>query len=69
MSDASENKILMTIARFLVFNDGSMGTIHYFANGNKSFPKERVEVFCDGSILKLDNFKKLKGYGWSGFST
>ncbi|MDC3161382.1 bi-domain-containing oxidoreductase [Gammaproteobacteria bacterium] len=70
MSDASENKIFDDNCSIsLVFNDGSMGTIHYFANGNKSFPKERVEVFCDGSILKLDNFKKLKGYGWSGFSS
>jgi len=48
--------------------DGSISTIHYFANGNQRFPKERVEVFCGGRILQLDNFRKLEGYGWSGFS-
>ena len=50
------------------FEDGSMGTVHYFANGAKSFPKERLEVFCNGAILQLDNFRKLTGYGWKGFS-
>ena len=52
----------------LGFADGSIGTIHYFANGNKSFPKERLEVFAGGRILRLDNFRKLRGYGWPGFS-
>ena len=50
------------------FEDGSIGTVHYFANGAKSFPKERLEVFCGGAILQLDNFRKLTGYGWKGFS-
>ena len=51
----------------LKFADGSIGTIHYFANGNKAFPKERLEVFCAGRILQLDNFNKLRGFGWPGF--
>jgi predicted dehydrogenase len=51
----------------LTFADGSMGTIHYFANGHKSFPKERLEVFAQGRILQLDNFRKLKGFGWPNF--
>lgn len=51
----------------LQFADGSVGTIHYLANGHKSFPKERLEVFCGGRILQLDNFRKLTGWGWSGF--
>jgi len=49
------------------FADGSFGTVHYLANGHKSFPKERLEVFCGGRVLQLDNFRKLKGYGWPGF--
>ena len=49
------------------FTDGSFGTIHYLSNGHKSFPKERLEVFCGGSVLQLDNFKSLTGYGWPGF--
>lgn len=48
--------------------DGSLGTVHYFANGNQAFPKERVEVFCGGRILQLDNFRRLDGYGWPKFS-
>jgi predicted dehydrogenase len=51
----------------LGFADGSIGTIHYFANGNKSFPKERLEVFAAGRILQLDNFRKLIGFGWPAF--
>lgn len=51
----------------LRFADGSIGTVHYFANGPKSFPKERLEVFANGRVLQLDNFRKLKGFGWPGF--
>ena len=52
----------------LSFADGSFGTVHYLANGNKSFPKERLEVFCAGRVLQLDNFRKLNAYGWPGFN-
>ncbi|MBL6991980.1 MAG: bi-domain-containing oxidoreductase [Bacteriovoracaceae bacterium] len=51
----------------LRFKDGSIGTVHYFSNGSKSFPKERLEVFCGRRILCLDNFHTLMGYGWKGF--
>ena len=56
-----------TAAIGLTFADGSIGTVHYIANGHKSFPKERLEVFCGGRILQLDNFRVLRGYGWPGF--
>jgi predicted dehydrogenase/threonine dehydrogenase-like Zn-dependent dehydrogenase len=56
-----------TVSLQLQFMDGSIGTIHYFANGSKIFPKERLEVFVGGRILQLDNFRKLTGYGWPGF--
>ncbi|QWP75558.1 bi-domain-containing oxidoreductase [Lysobacter sp. K5869] len=52
----------------LSFADGSFGTVHYLANGHKSFPKERLEVFAAGRVLALDNFRKLRGYGWPGFN-
>jgi len=52
----------------LTFGDGSIGTLHYFSNGHKSYPKETLEVFCDGKTLRLDNFRVLRGYGWPGFS-
>ncbi|MGS2722703.1 bi-domain-containing oxidoreductase [Porticoccus sp. GXU_MW_L64] len=60
----TDDKAIITLS----FEDGSVGSIHYFANGGKAFPKERVEVFCDDAVLQLDNFRKLKGYGWTGFS-
>ena len=51
----------------LGFKDGSIGTIHYFANGGNSFSKERIEVFAGGRTLQLDNFRKLRGFNWPGF--
>ncbi|HHF3408430.1 TPA: bi-domain-containing oxidoreductase [Vibrio alginolyticus] len=62
--DITEDKA----AIILGFADGSFGTIHYLANGAANFPKERVEVFAAGRVLQLDNFRKLKGFGWPGFS-
>lgn len=62
--EVTEDKALIS----LTFEDGSMGSIHYFANGGKSFPKERIEVFCDNAVLQLDNFRKLRGFGWKGFN-
>jgi len=63
VTSLTEDKSILT----LEFLDGSVGSIHYFANGGKSFPKERIEVFCDDAVLQLDNFRKLKGYDWKGF--
>ncbi len=57
-----------TVTLQFKFADDSIGTVHYFANGSKSFPKERLEVFAAGRVLQLDNFRKLTGYGWPGFS-
>jgi predicted dehydrogenase/threonine dehydrogenase-like Zn-dependent dehydrogenase len=57
-----------TLSLQLAFEDGSIGTVHYFANGPKSFPKERLEVFAGGRALQLDNFRRLTGFGWPGFS-
>ena len=59
-----EDKASITLG----FEDGSFGTIFYLANGASNFPKERVEVFTAGRVLQLDNFRKLKGFGWRGFS-
>lgn len=41
------------------FADGSVGTVSYLANGDKAFPKERVEVFAGGRIGVLDDFRSL----------
>ena len=52
----------------LRFEDGSLGTLLYLANGSKAFPKERLEVFAAGRVLQLDNFRRLIGFGWPGFT-
>lgn len=58
-----------TVTLQLAFADGSIATVHYFANGSRAFPKERIEVFAGGRVLQLDNYRKLTGFGWPGFST
>ncbi len=60
-----EDKATITLS----FADGSFGTIHYLANGGRVFPKERIEVFCGDAVLQMDNFRVLKGYGWTNFGS
>ena len=52
----------------LRYENGSNAVINYFANGSKSYDKERVEVFSQERILILENWRRLKGYGVKGFS-
>ncbi len=61
----TEDKASVTLG----FEDGSFGTIMYLANGAMSFPKERIEVFTAGRTIQIDNFRKMTGFGWPGFST
>jgi predicted dehydrogenase/threonine dehydrogenase-like Zn-dependent dehydrogenase len=45
---------------FLRFADGSQGTISYLANGDRSYSKERIEVFGGGSVAVLEDFRRLE---------
>ena len=45
------------------YEDGSLGTIHYFSNGHRGYPKEQLTVYSDGRVLHLDNFRKLTAHG------
>jgi predicted dehydrogenase/threonine dehydrogenase-like Zn-dependent dehydrogenase len=65
VEDIKEDKASITIS----FNDGSFGTIHYFSNGGNEFPKERIDVFCENSVLQMDNYRVLKGFSWPGFNS
>ncbi len=67
IGSCSDNICEDKISVQLYFKDGSTGTIHYFANGSRKFPKERLEIFSSAGILQLDNFKKLKGWGFVEF--
>ena len=51
----------------LEFADGSVGTVNYFANGSKSYPKEMLEIFSDGRVLRMENFRCTRCYGFAGF--
>jgi len=42
------------------FVNGSLGTIIYLANGDKSFSKERIEIFKGGMVGMLDDFRRLE---------
>lgn len=44
----------------LRFANGSEGTISYLANGDRSFSKERIEVFGGGSTAVLEDFRRLE---------
>jgi predicted dehydrogenase len=44
----------------LEFANGSLGTITYVANGDRSFPKERIEVFGGASVGVIDDFRRLE---------
>jgi predicted dehydrogenase len=48
------------VSMTFTFADGSIGVVDYLANGDKAFPKERVEVFCAGRIAVLDDFRALE---------
>jgi predicted dehydrogenase len=51
-----EDNVVMNFS----FPDGSIGVISYLANGDKSYPKEYLEVFSSGQIAVLDDWRKLE---------
>ena len=58
-----------SVSLLLRYENGATGVVNYFANGSKAYAKERVEVYSQGRTLVLDNFRKLTGYGFRGFSS
>lgn len=51
-----QDNVVMTFS----FPDGSLGTVSYLANGDRAFPKERMEVFGGGKVAVLDDFRTLE---------
>ena len=43
----------------LIYDNGSTATITYVAYGNKSMPKEYIEVFANGIAIQMTDFRKL----------
>jgi predicted dehydrogenase/threonine dehydrogenase-like Zn-dependent dehydrogenase len=50
----------------LKYENGSTAVINYFANGSKSYSKERVEVYSQERTIVMDNWRKVKFYGFKG---
>ena len=48
--------------------NGSTGVLNYFANGSKSYSKERLEIFSENKVFIVDNFIKTTAFGVKGFS-
>lgn len=45
------------------FDDGSVATLTYTALGSSEYPKETMEIFSDGKVIVLDDYKKLTVVG------
>lgn len=69
LRECGERKRPDTVVMQFAYEDGSIGSVQYFANGPRDFPKERLEVFCGGGALRLDNFRRLEVFGWPGART
>jgi predicted dehydrogenase/threonine dehydrogenase-like Zn-dependent dehydrogenase len=63
---AANDNFVATVA----YADGSVCTLTYTALGHRDHPKERMEVFADGIVLALDDYKSMqvagRGSGWRG---
>jgi predicted dehydrogenase len=55
-----------TVSVGLGFADGSIATLHYWANGPRTYPKERIEIFSAGRVLAIDNWRALRAHEWPG---
>ena len=57
------------VSILLRYDNGSNAVINYFANGSKSYSKERIEVYSQQRTLIMDNWRSLKAYGFANFSS
>jgi len=57
--DAGQYREDVVILTF-TYPDGSVGTVSYLSNGDKAFPKERIEVFASGRVAVLDDYRSLE---------
>jgi predicted dehydrogenase/threonine dehydrogenase-like Zn-dependent dehydrogenase len=64
--DSNENTDNASI--LLKYENGTNAVINYFSNGSKAYSKEKIEVFHQNRTLVMDNWRKLKGYGFKNFS-
>lgn len=58
-SENTEVKNADTVTITITFDNGSIGTLHYFSNGAKSIPKEYCEVYGGGRTGIMDDFRRV----------
>lgn len=63
----SSQNLMDSFSAILKFSNGSAASINYFSNGNKDVPKELIEVFCDGTVSIIDDFRRLEFHGKKSF--
>lgn len=51
-----------TVSINLIYEDGSLGNILYYAGGNKGYPKEKLEAAADGINIELNDYRELTVY-------
>ena len=56
----SANGVVHDVAAQLHFADGSIATLIYTRFGESAFSREVVEVFAEGSTLRLDNLREMQ---------
>lgn len=57
------NLLSDNVSILLKSQNGSQAVINYYANGSRQYPKEDIQIFSNGNVLTLNNFRKLKIYG------
>ena len=72
-SDSPRLRLDDNFVATISYRDGSVCSLTYTALGSKAFPKEQLEVFCDGAVYALDDYKSLavsgrKEAGWKSSS-
>lgn len=63
--DGSAIDALDNIIATVRYQDGSLANLIYTSLGDHTLPKERIEIFADGGVLILDDFRRLTPYGFS----
>jgi len=59
LGESSSATRLEDVSALFEFADGSTATLLYTAQGSSLLGKERVEVFCDGTAIAMDDFRQL----------
>jgi len=52
------------VAITMRWKDGSLAVLTYTSLGHADLPKERIEIFADGSSIVIDNFREMRLFGF-----